>query len=40
MELDDAIEYMYFNVVGAWMGDKTPIFIRQMNDIRNLEDVD
>ena len=40
MELDDAIEYMYYNVVGAWMGDKTPIFIRQMNDIRNLEDVD
>ena len=28
MEYEDAIEWMDFNVCGAWMGDKTPIFIR------------
>ena len=33
MELDDAIEYMYFNVVGAWMGDKTPIFKNKLSYI-------
>jgi hypothetical protein len=26
MEYEDALEYFYFNVSGAYMGDKTPIF--------------
>lgn len=26
-EIHDAIEYMDFNVVGAYVGDKTPIFM-------------
>jgi len=33
MSEDDAIEYMEFNVCGAWMGENTPVFIRD-----NLED--
>ena len=28
MEYEEAIEWMDFNVCGAWMGDKTPIFVR------------
>lgn len=27
MEYEDAVEYMEYNVVGAWLGDHTPIFI-------------
>jgi hypothetical protein len=27
MTEDEAVEYMDFNVTGAWMGDYTPIFI-------------
>ncbi len=27
MSNDDAVEYMEFNVVGAWMGPNTPIWL-------------
>ena len=27
MDRETAIEYFEFNVVGAWMGDKTPLFM-------------
>jgi hypothetical protein len=30
MTLDDACEYMDFNVVGAWVGEGTPIFMQRM----------
>jgi len=36
MDLDDAVEFMHYNVVGAWMGDNTPLFIRLMNNIEEL----
>lgn len=26
MEVDEAVEYFYFNVCGAYIGDKTPIW--------------
>lgn len=39
MELDDAVEYMYFNVVGAYVGEGTPIFLQRMNGIEELYDV-
>ena len=28
MEYDEAIEYLDFNVLGAWVGDSTPAFCR------------
>jgi hypothetical protein len=28
MAYDEAVEYMEFNVVSAWVGDNTPTFIR------------
>lgn len=34
MDHDEALEYYHFNVVGAYVGDKTPIFITFMNDLR------
>jgi hypothetical protein len=40
MDLDDAIEFMYYNVVGAWMGEGTPLFVQRMNNIGDLHDVD
>jgi len=28
MNQEDAVEYFYFNVVGAYIGEKTPMFLR------------
>jgi len=28
MSNDEAVEYFDFNVIGAWVGDRTPCFIR------------
>ena len=30
MNEEDAEEYFEFNVVGAWVGEGTPVFVRQM----------
>jgi hypothetical protein len=38
MEIDEAIEYMWFNVVGAWVGDHTPVFLTRMNNIEDVSD--
>jgi hypothetical protein len=27
MEYDEAVEYMEFNMKGAWVGDSTPVFL-------------
>ena len=28
MSYEDAVEYFEFNIIGAWMGETTPLFIR------------
>lgn len=28
---EDAVEHFEFNVVGAWVGEQTPIFVTRMN---------
>lgn len=28
MSHDDACEFFDFNIIGAWMGDSTPLFVR------------
>jgi len=33
MEGDEAVEYFEFNIVGAYVGERTPIFITQINCI-------
>lgn len=38
MNLDDAVDYMYFNVVGAWVGDQTPMFVKILPSIQELHD--
>jgi|TARA_R110000796_G_scaffold36654_4_gene93149 hypothetical protein len=38
MEYDEAVEFFWFNTLGAWVGDKTPIFIKPMADIEELYD--
>ena len=40
MSIDEAVDFMYYNVVGAWMGDETPIFMRRVNSVEELTDVD
>lgn len=30
MTYDEAIEYIDFNVVGAWVGEQTPMFVRSV----------
>ena len=32
MEYEDAVENFEFNVVGAWVGDNTPVFISHMRE--------
>ena len=32
MEYSEAVEFMDFNVEGAWMGDGTPMFMRDIGD--------
>jgi hypothetical protein len=32
MTEDEAIEYMEFNVVGAWVGENTPIFLHRHSE--------
>jgi hypothetical protein len=40
MNLDDAVEYMYYNVIGAWVGEETPLFVKRVNSVEDLSDVD
>lgn len=40
MNYDDAVDYMYYNVIGSWLGDKTPIFVRRVESVEDLTDVD
>lgn len=28
MEVDDAFDFYYYNIVGAYIGDSTPVFVR------------
>ena len=39
MEEIDAIEYMTFNVTGAWVGEGTPVFVH-LGPIENIEDAE
>jgi hypothetical protein len=32
LEWDEAEEYLYFNTVGAWVGEKTPIWIHEASE--------
>ena len=38
MDFDEAIDFMYFNVVGAWVGEQTPLFVKLMNSIEDVSD--
>jgi len=38
MEYDEAVEFFWFNTLGAWVGDKTPVFIKPMTGIEELYD--
>lgn len=30
LEYEEAVEYFDFNITGAWMGPKTPVFVRSV----------
>ena len=34
---EEALEWFHFNTIGAWVGDKTPIFINQ-HKVSEVED--
>ena len=40
LDYDDAVEFMYYNVVGAWVGEETPLFVKRVNSVEELYDVD
>ena len=33
MSYEEAIEYFEFNIIGAWVGEKTPVFITKISTI-------
>jgi hypothetical protein len=33
MEHEDAVEYYYFNIAGAYVGDLTPIFVNDLDEV-------
>ena len=38
MTYEEAIEWMEFNVVGAWMGPKTPVFMHEIPNFMTTDD--
>ncbi len=32
MSYDEAEEYYHFNILGAWLGENTPIYVRSLNN--------
>jgi L,D-peptidoglycan transpeptidase YkuD (ErfK/YbiS/YcfS/YnhG family) len=39
MSYEDAVDYMGFNVTGAWVGEGTPVFVH-LGPIENIEDAE
>ena len=35
MSPDEALEFFHYNIIGAWMGDTTPLFIKQYGSIED-----
>ena len=37
MEYQEAVEFFYFNQIGAWMGETTPCFVTLENNCANMQ---
>tara|TARA_B100000886_G_scaffold103384_1_gene68718 strand:+ start:1144 stop:1392 length:249 start_codon:yes stop_codon:yes gene_type:complete len=37
MSYEDAIEFFHYNVLGAWVGKKTPLFLKKYGSIKDAE---
>jgi hypothetical protein len=35
---DEALEYFHYNIIGAWVGDKTPLFVKKYGSIKDAVD--
>ena len=35
---DEALEFFHYNIIGAWVGDKTPLFVKQFGSIKDAVD--
>ena len=35
---DEALESFHYNIIGAWVGDKTPLFVKQYGTIQDALD--
>ena len=38
MSYEDAIEFFHYNVLGAWVGKKTPLFLKKYGSIKDAVD--
>ena len=38
MSPDEALEWFEFNIIGAWVGNKTPLFVKRYGSIKDAED--
>jgi hypothetical protein len=37
--IDEAYEYMVFNVLGAWVGEGTPMFVRTVTSMEEIDEI-
>ena len=35
---DEALEFFHCNIIGAWVGDKTPLFVKKYGSIKDAVD--
>ena len=38
MTYEEALEFFNYNVIGSWVGEKTPIFIKRYGSMKEFED--
>ena len=38
MSPDEALEFFQYNIIGAWVGDKTPLFVKRYDSIKDAVD--
>ena len=38
MCFDEVLEFFHYNIIGAWVGDKTPLFVKKYGSIKDAVD--
>ena len=38
MDYEEALEFFNYNVIGAWVGEKTPLFVKRYGSMKEFEE--